>query len=117
VNAFHYSHYARQLAARKPPATRTQHRKSIMNQQLTMPRIETRSANGAAPNLTARRTNTLMQILHDSADVRPMSFGPLKILVVSEPKLARAVLVLPPRRSDPVWRRAERSWQGAEPKA
>jgi hypothetical protein len=26
-------------------------------------------------------------------------------------------LVLPPRRSDPVWRRAERSWQGAEPKA
>jgi cytochrome P450 len=64
-----------------------------MNSQLAMPRIETAADNGAAPNLTARRTNALMQILHDSADVQPVRFGPLTVLVVSEPKLARAVLV------------------------
>jgi cytochrome P450 len=64
-----------------------------MDRELTMPSMLTAADSGRSPDLTSRRLNALTRILHDGADTQTMRFGPFRALVLSEPKLARAVLV------------------------
>jgi cytochrome P450 len=64
-----------------------------MDRELTMPSMLTAADSGRSSDMASRRLNALMRILHDGADIQTARLGPLKVLVVSEPKLARAVLV------------------------